>query len=75
MLEFQVQRLSDRPHAGEPERIWINQRVYEQLLREGRMRTEQTTDSDDSSGSDDRTSAPADVAGALGQRPAAAQPD
>jgi hypothetical protein len=75
MLDFQVLRLGDRPHAGEPERIWINQRDYEQLWREGRMRTEQTTDSADSHGSEDGTSAPADEAGALGQRPAAAQPD
>jgi hypothetical protein len=39
------------------------------------MRTEQTTDCDDSNGSDNGTSAPADEAGALGQSPAAAQPE
>jgi hypothetical protein len=53
VLEFQVQRVGDRSHHGQPERLWINQRDYEQLWREGRMHSESYDSGDDDYSSDD----------------------
>ncbi|KAE9202806.1 hypothetical protein PF004_g18315 [Phytophthora fragariae] len=53
VLEFEVQRLGDRPDAGVPQRLWINQQDYEKLWSEGQVRSEQAEgkDSEDDEGS------------------------
>jgi hypothetical protein len=51
-MEFEVQRLFEGGAVRTPpETMWVNQRDYEQLWRDGRLRT---TTEDDSEDGDDR---------------------